>query len=117
MEKEVKEQSQAQELQQMVDAWSAMNKYAFYTGTARGVLSAMNSLCLRFGGMSFEQYTKAAFKPQLNQMLSLSQALQLLGSLLKSIEELVNVAMAEAQKDVNKEKENEENTKSSSMAQ
>ena len=107
MDKEVKEQSQAQELQQMVDAWSSMNRYAFYTGTSRGVLSAMNSLCLRFGGMTFEEYTKAAFKPQLNQMFTLGQALQLLGSLLKSIEELVNAAMAEAQKDVNKEKENE----------
>lgn len=117
MDKEVKEQSQAQELQQMVDTWSAMNRYAFYTGTSRGVLSAMNSLCLRFGGMTFEEYTKAAFKPQLNQMFTLAQALQLLGSLLKSIEELVNAAMAEAQKDVNKEKENEENTKSSSVAQ
>ena len=109
--------TQAQELQQMVDTWSAMNRYAFYTGTSRGVLSAMNSLCLRFGGLTFEEYTKAAFKPQLNQMFTLGQALQLLGSLLKSIEDLVNMAMADAQKDVNKEKENEENTKSDSVAQ
>ena len=109
--------TQAQELQQMVDTWSAMNRYAFYTGTSRGVLSAMNSLCLRFGGLTCEEYTKAAFKPQLNQMFTLGQALQLLGSLLKSIEDLVNMAMADAQKDVNKEKENEENTKSDSVAQ
>lgn len=117
MEKEVKEQSQAQELQKMVDAWSSMNRYAFYMGTSRGVLSCLNTLCLRFGGISFEQYTKAAFKPQLNQMLSLSQALQLLGSLLKSIDELVNVAMTEAQKDVNKEKENEKTVVDNSVAQ
>ena len=109
--------TQAQELQQMVDAWSAMNRYAFYTGTSRGVLSSMNSLCLRFGGMTFEEYTKAAFKPQLNQMLTLGQALQLLGSLLKSIEELVNAAMAEAQQDVNKEKENEKTTQNNGVAQ
>ena len=111
-----KENTQAQELQQMVDTWSAMNRYAFYTGTSRGVLSSMNSLCLRFGGMTFEQYTKAVFKPQLNQMLTLGQALQLLGSLLKSIEELVNAAMAEARQDVNKEKENEKTVVDNSVA-
>ena len=112
-----KEQSQAQELQELVNTWSAMNRYAFYTGISRGVLSSMNSLCLRFGGMTFEEYTKAAFKPQLNQMLTLGQAMQLLGSLLKSIDELVNVAMAEAQNDVNKEKENEETVADNSVAQ
>ena len=112
-----KEQSHAQELQKMVDAWSSMNRYSFYVGTSRGILSAMNSLCLRFGGMTFEEYTKAAFKPQLNQMFTLGQALQLLGSLLKSIDELVNAAMAEAQQDVNKEKENEETVVDNSVAQ
>lgn len=116
MEKEVKEQSQAQELQQMVDAWSSLQRYAFYVGCSRGVLSSLNTLCLRFGGMSFESYMKAAFKPQLNQMLTLGQAMQLLGSLLKSIDELVNAAMTEAQQDVQKEKENEENTKSGGVA-
>lgn len=120
MDKKVKEQSQAKELQQMVDTWSNMNRYAFYMGTSRGVLSCMNSLCLRFGGMTFEEYTKAAFKPQLNQMFTLGQALQLLGSLLKSIDELVNAAMTEAQKDVENEKkegENNEKDKSGKLAE
>lgn len=112
-----KEKNQAAELQQMVDAWSSMNRYSFYVGTSRGVLSCMNSLCLRFGGMTFEQYTKAAFKPQLNQMFTLGQALQLLGSLLKSIDELVNVAMAEAKQEVEKEGEkNEKDTNSGTLA-
>lgn len=117
MDKEVKEQSQAQELQQMVDAWSALQRYAFYVGVQRGILSSLNTLCLRFGGMTFESYMKAAFKPQLNQMFTLQQSLQLLGSLLKSIDELVNAAMAEAKQDVNKEKENEKTMVDNSVAQ
>lgn len=104
-----KENNQAAELQQMVEAWSALQKYAFYVGTQRGILSAMNTICLRFGGMTFEDYTKAAFKPQLNQMMTVGQIMQLLGGLLKSIDDLIKLAMTEAQKDVQKEKENEEN--------
>lgn len=103
-----KEQSQAQELQQMVDAWSALQKYAFYVGTSRGVLSSLNTICLKYIGMSFEQYQKALVKPQLNTMVSVSQCMALLLNLLKSIDELVNLAMSEAQKDVEKEKRNEE---------
>lgn len=107
MEKEEKEQSQAQELQQMVDAWSSLQRYAFYVGTSRGVLSSLNTICLKYIGMSFEQYQKALVKPQLNTMVSVSQCMALLLNLLKSIDELVNAAMTEAQKDVQKEKENE----------
>ena len=117
MEKEVKEQSQAQELQQMVDAWSALQKYAFYVGCQRGILSSMNTVCLRFGGISFEDYTKAAFKPQLNQIMTVGQIMQLLGSLLKSIDDLVKLAMTEAQKDVQKEKENEKTVVADGVAQ
>ena len=108
--------TQAQELQQMVDAWSALQKYAFYVGCQRGILSSMNTVCLRFGGISFEDYTKAAFKPQLNQMMTVSQIMQLLGGLLKSIDDLVKLAMAEAQQDVQKEKENEENNMAGKVA-
>lgn len=111
-----KEQSQAQELQQMVDTWSALQKYAFYVGCQRGILSSMNTVCLRFGGISFEDYTKAAFKPQLNQMMTVGQIMQLLGSLLKSIDDLIKLAMTEAQKDVNKEKENEKTVLDNSVA-
>lgn len=117
MEKEVKEQSQAQELQQMVDAWTALQKYSFYVGCQRGVMSSMNTVCLRFAGMSFEDYTKAAFKPQLNQMMTAGQIMQLLGGLLKSIDDLIKMAMADAKAEVEKEGEkNEENTKSGSVA-
>lgn len=112
-----KENTQAQELQQMVDAWSSMNRYSFYVGTSRGVLSSLNTICLKYIGMSFEQYQKALVKPQLNTMVSVSQCMVLLLNLLKSIDELVTAAMTEAQNDVNKEKENEESTKSSSVAQ
>lgn len=110
--------TQAQELQQMVDAWSAMNKYSFYVGTQRGILSSMNTICLRFAGMTFEDYTKAAFKPQLNQMMTVGQIMQLLGGLLKSIEELIALAMAEAKKEVEKEGEkNEKDTNSGTLAE
>lgn len=112
-----KEQSQAQELQQMVDAWSALQRYAFYVGTSRGVLSSLNTICLKYIGMSFEQYQKALVKPQLNTMISVSQCMALLLNLLKSIDELVNAAMTEAQKDVQKEKENEKTVVDNGMAQ
>lgn len=112
-----KENTQSQELQKMVDTWSALQKYAFYVGTQRGILSAMNTICLRFGGMTFEEYTKAAFKPQLNQMFTTQQCLQLLGGLLKSIEELINLAMAEAQQEVTKEGEQNEKDKSGAVAE
>lgn len=112
-----KEQSQAQELQQMVDAWNNIQKYAFYVGCQRGVMSSMNTVCLRFAGMTFEDYTKAAFKPQLNQMMTVGQIMQLLGGLLKSIDDLVKLAMSEAQKDVQKEKENEKTVVDNSVAQ
>ena len=100
---EEKKTNQAEELQKMVEAWGAMQKYAFYVGTSRGVLSCLNTLCLRFGGMSFEEYCKRMVKPQLNQMLTLSQALQLLGSLLQSINELIKLAESEAKQEVTKE--------------
>lgn len=103
-----KENTQSQELQKLVETWSAMNRYSFYVGTQRGILSSMNTLCLRFGGMTFEDYTKAAFKPQLNQMVTVGQCMTLLAGLLKSIDELIKVAMVEAQKDVEKEGEKNE---------
>lgn len=117
MEKETKEQSQAQQLQELVDTWSAIQKYSFYVGCQRGILSSINTVCLRFAGLTFEEYTKRMIKPQLNQMMTCGQCITLLAGLLDSVGKLVDVAMAEAQQDVNKEKENEENTKSSSMAQ
>ena len=99
-----KEKNQAAELQQMVDAWSALQKYAFYTGCSRGVLSSLNTICLKYIGMSFEQYQKALIKPQLNTMVPVSQCMTLLLNLLKSINELVNLAMSDAQKEVEQEK-------------
>ena len=99
-----KENNQAAELQKLVDTWSAMQKYAFYVGTQRGVLSAINTLCLRFAGLTFEEYTKKMIKPQLNNMLSVGQAIQLLAGLLSSINELINAAMADAKQELEQEK-------------
>ena len=99
MEKqEIKENNQAAELQKLVDTWSAMNRYSFYVGTQRGIMSSMNTICLRFGGISFEDYVKAAFKPQLNQMMTVGQIMQLLGGLLKSVDELINAAITGSRK-------------------
>lgn len=112
-----KENTQSQELQKLVDTWGAMQRFAFYTGVQRGVLSSMNTLCLRFGGMTFEDYTKAAFKPQLNQMFTTGQAMQLLGGLLGSINELIKVAELEAKQEAEKEGEkNEKNTNINNVA-
>ena len=108
-----KENTQSNELQKLVETWGAMQRFAFYTGVQRGVLSSMNTLCLRFSGMSFEEYTKAAFKPQLNQMFTCRQAMELLGGLLGSINELIKVAEMEAKKEI--EKEGEKNDKSSEL--
>ena len=109
-----KENTQSNELQKLVETWGAMQRFAFYTGVQRGVLSSMNTICLRFGGMSFEDYTKAAFKPQLNQMFTTGQAMQLLGGLLSSINGLIQAAEAEAKQEV--EKEGEKNDKSGELA-
>lgn len=118
MDKEVKEQSQAAELQELVNAWSAMQKYAFYVGTQRGVLSAINTLCLRFAGLTFEEYTKKMIKPQLNNMLTVGQAIQLLAGLLSSINELINAAMADAKQELEQEKGgNNEKDKSGKLAE
>lgn len=111
--KEKKMNDEKEQLEKLVEAWGSMNRFAFYTGVQRGVLSSMNSLCLRFSGMTFEAYTKAAFKPQLNQMFTCRQAMQLLGGLLASINELIKVAEQEAKKEMEKENENE--TKSSGL--
>lgn len=113
-----KEKNQAAELQELVNAWSAMQKYSFYVGCQRGIMSSMNTVCLRFAGMSFEDYTKAAFKPQLNQMMTVGQIMQLLGGLLKSIDDLIKLAMAEAKQEVEKEGEkNEKDTNSGTVAE
>ena len=109
--------TQAQELQQMVDTWSAMNKYSFYVGTQRGILSSINTICLRFAGISFDEYTKKMIKPQLNQLFTTGQAIQLLAGLLNSVNELIVLAEKDAKQEIEKEKENEENTKSDSVAQ
>lgn len=109
---------QSQQLQEMVNAWSALQKYSFYVGCQRGIMSSMNTVCLRFAGMSFEDYTKAAFKPQLNQMMTVGQIMQLLGGLLKSIDDLIKLAMAEAKQEVEKEGEkNEKDTNSGTVAE
>lgn len=113
-----KEKNQAAELQELVNAWSALQKYSFYVGCQRGIMSSMNTVCLRFAGMSFEDYTKAAFKPQLNQMMTVGQIMQLLGGLLKSIDDLIKLAMAEAKQEVEKEGEkNEKDTNSGTVAE
>lgn len=98
------EKEQSQDLQKLVDTWSAMNKYAFYTGVQRGLMSAMNVIFLKYVGMSFESYTRAAFKPQIHQMASVSTIITMLANGLKEIDGLLKLAMSEAQKDVEKEK-------------
>ena len=104
---EEKKTNQADELQKLVEAWGSMNRYSFFVGCQRGVMSSLNTICLRFAGISFEDYCKAAFKPQLNQMFTCRQAMELLGGLLSSINELIKVAEMEAKKEIEKENENE----------
>lgn len=108
-----KENTQSQELQKLVEAWGSMNRYSFFVGCQRGVMSSLNTICLRFAGISFEDYTKAAFKPSLNNMMTVGQCMTLLAGLLQSINELIKVTEMEAKKEVEKENENE--TKSSGM--
>ena len=110
--------NEAENLQDLVSTWNAIQRYAFYVGVQRGVMSSLNTVCLRFGGISFEDYTKAAFKPQLNQMFTTGQAMQLLGGLLHSINELVNAAMADAKQELEQEKggNNEKNIDNGQLA-
>lgn len=112
-----KEQTQAQELQKLVDTWTAMQRFSFYVGVQRGIMSSMNTIMLKYAGMSFEQFTKVMVKPQLHQVASVGQCMNLLASLLKSVDELVNAATVEAQQEIQKEKENEETTVDSGVAQ
>ena len=104
---EEKKTNQAEDLQKLVEAWGSMNRYSFFVGCQRGVMSSLNTICLRFAGISFEDYTKAAFKPSLNAMMTVGQCMTLLAGLLQSINELIKVAEMEAKKEVEKEKENE----------
>lgn len=105
-----KEPSQTEQLQELVNAWSSMQRYAFYVGCQRGILSSMNTLCLRFAKISFEDYTKNMIKPQLNQMMTVGQCMTLLAGLLQSINELINIAESEAKKEVTaKEGANDDN--------
>ena len=112
MDKEVKT-NQADELKALVDTWSAMNKYSFYVGCQRGILSSINTICLRFAGMSFDEYTKKMIKPQLNQLFTTGQAIQLLAGLLNSVNELIALAEQDAKKEI--AKEGEKNDKSSGL--
>ena len=104
---EEKKTNQAEELQKLVEAWGSMNRYSFFVGCQRGVMSSLNTICLRFAGISFEDYTKAAFKPSLNTMMTVGQCMTLLAGLLQSINELIKVAEMEAKKEAEKENENE----------
>lgn len=92
-------------LQDLVSTWNALQRYGFYVGCQRGILSSINTICLRFAGLTFEDYTKRMIKPQLNQMMTCGQCITLLAGLLDSVGKLVDAAMAEAQQDVQKEKE------------
>ena len=113
-----KENNQAAELQELVNAWSAIQRYGFYVGCQRGILSSINTICLRFAGLTFEEYTKKMIKPQLNNMLTVGQAIQLLAGLLSSINELINAAMADAKQELEQEKgENNEKDKSGKLAE
>lgn len=112
-----KENTQSQELQKMVDTWSNMNRYSFFIGTQRGILSAMNVIMIKYTGMTFEQYSKSMIKPQLHQMASVGQCINLLANLLKSIDELIKVAEMEAKKEMETEGEkNEKDTSTGSLA-
>ena len=114
---EEKKTNQTDELQKMVDTWSNMNRYSFFVGTQRGILSAMNVIMIKYTGMSFEQYSKAMIKPQLHQMASVGQCMNLLANLLKSIDELIKVAEIEAKKEMETEGvKNEKDTSTGSLA-
>lgn len=110
--------NETENLQDLVSTWNALQRYGFYVGVQRGVMSSMNTICLRFGGISFEDYIKAAFKPQLNQMMTVGQIMQLLGGLLKSVDELINAAMADAKQELEAEKgeSNEKNIDNGQLA-
>ena len=105
-----KENTQSQELQKLVEAWGSMNRYSFFVGCQRGVMSSLNTICLRFAGISFEDYTKAAFKPSLNTMMTVGQCMTLLAGLLQSINELIKVAEQEAKQEMEKENENDKSS-------
>lgn len=113
-----KENNQAAELQELVNAWSALQRYGFYVGCQRGILSSINTICLRFAGLTFEDYTKRMIKPQLNQMMTCGQCITLLAGLLDSVGKLVNAAMADAKQELEAEKgENNEKDKSGKLAE
>lgn len=113
-----KENNQAAELQELVNAWSALQRYGFYVGCQRGILSSINTICLRFAGLTFEDYTKRMIKPQLNQMMTCGQCITLLAGLLDSVGKLVNAAMADAKQELEAEKgeNNEKNIDNGQLA-
>lgn len=110
--------NETENLQDLVSTWNAIQRYGFYVGCQRGILSSINTICLRFAGLTFEEYTKKMIKPQLNNMLTVGQAIQLLAGLLSSINELINAAMADAKQELEQEKgeSNEKNIDNGQLA-
>lgn len=107
MEKE-QEKSQTVELEKLIASFDAMSKFAFWTGTQRGVMSSMNTIMLKYVGMSMEEYQKRMVKPQIHAMIPISQVINLLAGLLKEIGIAIEAAEMLAKQQAEKEAKNEQ---------
>lgn len=92
---------------QLAQAMDAMSKWSFYLGIERGLKMAMNTIMLKYVGMSMEQYSKAAFKPQVHQMAAVSQIINMLAAGLQEVDNLTKIAEGEAQKAAEEEAKQE----------
>lgn len=92
-------------LEQLTATFDAMSKYAFWVGVQRGVMSSMNTIMMKYVGMTMEDYSKRMVKPQLHQMAHVGQVTNLLASLLKETNMMMQWAEADAQKQMKNESE------------
>lgn len=85
-------------LENMTAAFDAMSKYAFWVGVQRGVMSCMNTIMLRYTGMSMEDYQKKMVKTQVHSMAPVSQIVNMLAQVLKECSIMAQIVEADAQK-------------------
>lgn len=92
-------------LEQLTATFDAMSKYAFWVGVQRGIMSSMNTVMMKYVGMTMEDYTKRMVKPQVHQMAHVGQVVNLLSNLLKETNVMMQWAEADAQKQAQNESE------------
>ena len=60
---------------EIVEAMSAMERYALYVGIQRGIMMVLNTLMVKYMNMDFQAYQKLAIKPQIHAIAPLGKVM------------------------------------------